>query len=525
MGGGDGGPSPGQMSPAGITPEPVMTETVVPANYWPKGVDQGITDPSLGFRALMVFQVKAPTALSALIDSLYQPGTPAFRQYLSYDTWMAEFSPSDADIAAVREWIESAGMQVVRVARNNLMLEYVGTVAKWNAAFGTELHTILRTAGTWRNPAYAPVTDLQVPQALIGRIKRVLLPDIALDGTMLTPDDNPIVNSLPPDVDTKISPVQLARVLGVSDLYDQGFRGAGMTLGVIGAAAFRPSDLQSMWQSFGINRQTPLRRDTMEPQQFRNIEAMIDTTLGSALAMDANVIYYSGPDSSDTSLLYTFNEAIGMAEAQVLTDSFDHAEATTSGAVARSYNESAMMAAALGMTLVAAAGDSVEVDTPSGSPYLTAVGGTVVTMDAAGDWLGEESWGNSGCGFSKQFDLPAWQKGVISGSNSHRAVADVAVPQGPFWTVFEGQWVEVDGSSSASPVFAGLLTVVNHYRTAQGRPPLGYLNPLLYTSTAVQGAFRDIVMQGTGGCATAPGWDMATGIGSPKALELAQAMP
>src|SRR5579883_2858413 len=61
MGGGDGGPSPGQMSPAGITPEPVMTETVVPANYWPKGVDQGITDPSLGFRALMVFQVKAPT--------------------------------------------------------------------------------------------------------------------------------------------------------------------------------------------------------------------------------------------------------------------------------------------------------------------------------------------------------------------------------------------------------------------------------------------------------------------------------
>lgn len=513
-----------EMQPAGAS-EPVMTETTVPANYWPHGVDAGVAKPSDGFRALIMFPIHGETSLAGTIEMLYTPSSPQFRNYLSYEEWMARFAPPESDIAAVRQWIESHGMKVARVARNRLLLQYTGTVGQWNAAFDTELHRVRRRAGTWRNPAYAPLTELAVPQPLVGKIKRLILPDLALDDSVLGPDNNPIVKTPPPNVSSKIVPAQLARTYGVSVLYAQGYRGAGMTFGIIGDTMFRVSDAQSMWQTFGIQRKDPIRYDTMEPQQVHDLEPAIDVQLAGGLAPEAELIFYSGPDNSDTSLLYTFNEAIGQAKAQVLSDSFAHSEYTTPISVARGYNESAMMAAALGITVVSASGDSTQVDVPSDSPYVTAVGGTNVTIDAEGTWRDERSWDGTGCGPSRVFLMPSWQQGGVGGTSKFRVVADVAVAEGMFWMKYQGRWLGVDGTSASSPVFAGILTIVNHFRKAHGKPALGYLNPLLYKNTATRGAFRDIIKQGSGGCAVGPGYDMATGIGSPKAVEMATAIP
>lgn len=513
-----------EMQPAGA-PEPVMTETPVPANYWPQGVDEGVAKPSDGFRALIMFPIHGETSLAGTIEMLYTPSSPQFRNYLRYEEWMARFAPPESDIAAVRQWIESHGMKVARVAHNRLLLQYTGTVGQWNAAFDTELHRVRRRAGTWRNPAYAPLKELAVPQPLVGKIKRLILPDLALDDSVLGPDNNPIVKTPPPNVSSKIVPAQLARTYGVSELYAQGYRGTGMTFGIIGDTMFRVSDAQSMWQTFGIQRKDPIRYDTMEPQQVHDLEPAIDVQLAGGLAPEAELIFYSGPDNSDTSLLYTFNEAIGQAKAQVLSDSFAHAEYTTPISVARGYNESAMMAAALGITVVSASGDSTQVDVPSDSPYVTAVGGTNVTIDAEGTWRDERSWDGSGCGPSRVFLMPPWQQGVVGGTSKFRVVADVAVAEGMFWMKYQGRWLGVDGTSASSPVFAGILTIVNHYRKAHGKPALGYLNPLLYKNPATRGAFRDIIKQGSGGCAVGPGYDMATGIGSPKAVEMATAIP
>ena len=69
------------------------------------------------------------------------------------------------------------------------------------------------------------------------------------------------------------------------------------------------------------------------------------------------------------------------------------------------------------------------------------------------------------------------------------------------------------------------MLLVNQARKAQGKPPMGYINSLIYQHAATRAAFRDITDQGEGGCATAVGYDLATGIGSPKAVELVSAMP
>jgi kumamolisin len=74
-------------------------------------------------------------------------------------------------------------------------------------------------------------------------------------------------------------------------------------------------------------------------------------------------------------------------------------------------------------------------------------------------------------------------------------------------------------------VFAAVVSLVNQYRKAQGKPNVGWLNPIVYKHAATRAAFRDITQIGWGGCATTAGYDLATGIGSPKAAELAAAIP
>jgi hypothetical protein len=74
-------------------------------------------------------------------------------------------------------------------------------------------------------------------------------------------------------------------------------------------------------------------------------------------------------------------------------------------------------------------------------------------------------------------------------------------------------------------VFAGVVALVNQARKAAGKPQVGWLNPIVYKHAATRAAFRDITQIGWGGCATLTGYDMATGIGTPKAAELATAIP
>lgn len=77
----------------------------------------------------------------------------------------------------------------------------------------------------------------------------------------------------------------------------------------------------------------------------------------------------------------------------------------------------------------------------------------------------------------------------------------------------------LDGTSAASPAAAGVLTLVNDALIAAGKPVLGFMNPWLYK----QGykAFTDITSGSAIGCnrdgfAAKPGWDPASGFGTPQ---------
>jgi len=83
----------------------------------------------------------------------------------------------------------------------------------------------------------------------------------------------------------------------------------------------------------------------------------------------------------------------------------------------------------------------------------------------------------------------------------------------------ESAWQAVGGTSYAAPLFAGAILLAAQVGAPAGAPPPGFVNPLVY-SEAGRAAFRDVArgsndIFGLGCCRARPGYDMATGWGSP----------
>jgi tripeptidyl-peptidase-1 len=80
--------------------------------------------------------------------------------------------------------------------------------------------------------------------------------------------------------------------------------------------------------------------------------------------------------------------------------------------------------------------------------------------------------------------------------------------------------------SASTPVVAGIVSLLNDIRRVAGKPPLGFLNPLLY-KRATAAALHDITLganegcSGMGGFPARRGWDAVTGVGTPNFAKLA----
>jgi kumamolisin len=481
----------------------------------------GVSNAGDGIRAIVALPIRDVPALDQTIAAIYDPASPSFRAYLTRDEWMARHAPLPEDLDAAAAWLEREGMRVARVAKNRLLLQLDGTVAQFNATFDTELRDYTKADDRGFH-TYGHHRDLRAPPEIGALLASVVVADRPADTRPLPVETGNIVND-PPEP-TRLTVPVVARAYGLDPLAAQGFRGQGTALGVVVGAGFKFKDIQSFWRSQGITRPDPELVVTMEPLATRFTETTLDVEWAGGIAPGAELIVYAGPDAHDTSLVYTFNEAIGDARVSVITDSFAHREDATTRVIRRQYDASARMAAALGITLIAAGGDSGRPDVPGSSPLVTSVGGTILEVDASGHRLDERAWVLSGSGDSLTFDAPAWQAGLpIAGK---RAVSDVGLAGGSrFWVYVFGEWQAYAGTSFSAPVFAGLIAVVNSARAAAGKPPVGFLNSILYTDAALQATFFDVVAGGTAQHPARPGWDYPTGWGAPNAAAFAATMP
>lgn len=517
----------GALAEPGLDPTGTFGFDGIPGPLAGVYTDLGLAHPDAAIRGLVSFPIRDRERLEQTIRDIYDPSSPEYRRYLTPEEWIARHAPREDDVQTVIRWMTDQGLEVPRIATNRLLIQFTGTVREFNQAFGTELRVLLRKSPQQGNPpheVYGLTEEITVPQFVRERIHAVVAADLAAETDPLPPESG-TVSALPSPLEDGLTPAQVMRAYGVDELHARGFRGGGVKLGVTIGASFRRRDLQGFWSAFGISRALPTVVQTMEPPSTRYREGTLDVEWAGVIAPEADLIVYMGPDARNTSMIYTFNEAISRGEVSVISDSFAHRDDSEPRPVHEAYDASAAMSAALGITVVAASGDSGGADVPSTSPYVTGVGGTFLRMSGM-TVLEETAWPHSGCGLSRTFPRPDWQSG-ISAPGDKRAVADVSLNAAMgYWYLWLGEWHPNIGTSFGTPVFAGLLAVVNDARAAQGKPRLGWINKELYTNGAVQASFRDITdwVSLTNGPA-GPGWDFPTGWGAPNAPRLLDSLP
>merc|ERR1712008_665226 len=104
-----------------------------------------------------------------------------------------------------------------------------------------------------------------------------------------------------------------------------------------------------------------------------------------------------------------------------------------------------------------------------------------------------------------------------------RGSPDVSALDTGYTTILEGKLNPgVVGTSASTPVFAAMIALINDVRLSAGKPPLGFLNPLLYSNSD---AFTDVTIGSNrigragqkldSGFNCTKGWDPVTGLGSP----------
>jgi kumamolisin len=196
-------------------------------------------------------------------------------------------------------------------------------------------------------------------------------------------------------------------------------------------------------------------------------------------------------------------------------------------------------AAALGITITVASGDNGSsdavsdnknhVDFPASSPHVLACGGTNLQGSGASIsdetvWNAQPKGGATGGGVSDIFPLPAWQAGARvpkpAKPSGGRGVPDVsgdADPATGYIVRVDGKTFVIGGTSAVAPLWAGLIAVANQ----QNGKSAGFIQPAIY---AARGAFRDIVDGNNGSFEAGPNWDPCTGLGSPIAPQLIDAL-
>jgi subtilase family serine protease len=193
----------------------------------------------------------------------------------------------------------------------------------------------------------------------------------------------------------------------------------------------------------------------------------------------------------------------------------------------------------LGSTTCGTSASGTSLSFPAVSPFVTAVGGTRLTLGAGNTRVSETVWNDSvfgvraagGGGVSRREPRPTYQDGVNARKN--RAVPDVSSLADimPGWPVFIDSTLHtVGGTSGSTPFIAAATALVDGSEREAGRPRVGLANGWFYKAASQPSAFFDVThgsndLAGVGCCQATVGYDPASGLGVPNWATLPAALP
>ena len=108
--------------------------------------DRGPVAPGKLLERIVMVLKRSPeqeAALGAFNERQYDPKSADFHHWLHADEFGKLYGPSDADMAAVTNWLQNRGFRIDLVSKGRVTIQFTGTVAQVNDAFHVEMHNYL----------------------------------------------------------------------------------------------------------------------------------------------------------------------------------------------------------------------------------------------------------------------------------------------------------------------------------------------------------------------------------------------
>jgi subtilase family serine protease len=531
------------------------------------------------------------------VTQVSTPGSKLFHHYLTQKQWLAKYGPTSASMAAAESWLRSQGFKITSVPKTHLYIAASGSVAKIAKAFGTTLgyytvngHKVILANGA-----------LSLPSSMAGTVTGVLGVNQIVATTSLTdqgrstkakPNQEPgppagfrnpqpctkAFNTKPDTADAAslyapftghnydicgYKPAQLRSAYGINGAVNAGDDGSGVGVAIVDAydspSLFADSARYAN-QNDGTHPLSSGQFFNDEPATVDNealcgasgwrTEQSLDVQAVHAMAPGAAILYVGAVDCLDSGLLDALTTAISSG-ASVVTDSWGDTlgDLLADAATKTAFDNTFMVADSTGVSVLFSSGDDGDdfaisglttPNYPPASPFITAVGGTTLEVNAAGHRGSEFGWSTAkqtmcagvsgtdcggatspsgalawqaggGGGSSYTYSEPSYQANVVPPALADRNIALFGVPtrvepdismdadaqSGMLIGATQafpggnhyGQFKE-GGTSLASPLFAGVIADADQAANSS----LGFLNPELYKAwTDTPSAFTDIV--------------------------------
>jgi len=501
----------------------------------------GRLDGSRELKLAIGLPLRNKEGLTNLLQRVYDPASPDYHHYLTPAQFAERFGPTEEDYRAVRAFAAANGLKVTATHSNRTLLEVTGSVSNIEKAFHVTLRTYAhpREKREFYAPDVEPSLDLATPVLHISGLDNYLLPhpmSLRRKPAGLAAGAGPASGS-GPQGGFMGNDFRAAYVPGLA------LTGAGQSVGLVEFDGFFPSDITNYALIAGIPA-VPLK--TVLLDGFNgvpgggNIEVALDIDMAVCMAPGLlSVIVYEGELPDD------------VLNRMATDDLANQLSASWTYPIDAETEQIFLQFAAQGQSFFNAAGDDDAyvgpVYPPSDDPNLTCVGGTTLTTSGPGGaWVSETVWNwdveygaeydgeGTGGGISTTYPIPSWQLGLSmtanQGSTNFRNCPDVAmVADNVFLVADDGETGSVGGTSCATPLWAAFIALANQQGAANGRPPLGFINPAIYAlgqSANYSSCFHDITT-GNNTWSESPtnfyavaGYDLCTGWGTPAGSNL-----
>jgi pro-kumamolisin-like protein/Big-like domain-containing protein len=605
--------------------------------------DYGRVDPNLPMERMVLVLKPSPqqkAALKKFLDTQQDTESTNFHKWLTPEQFGEQFGPAKEDLAQITAWLQQQGFTVGNLAGGKQWIEFSGTAAQVESAFHTEMHNYLVNG----QHHVANSTDISLPQAMTPVVSGVLSlhnflkqpfhikmgsvhRDVA--SGRLVPE---LTGSTSNGIEHFVAPGDQARIYDAEPLFNEGIKGNGVSIAIVSRTDINLSDVQTFRQAFGLPAKDPeFVINGVDPGNLQGgdeIEADLDVEWSGAIAPAATIKLVSTQstfptDGIDLSISYIVDKVT----APIMSVSFGQCEAFLGNAGNEFFNDEYEQAAAEGITVFVASGDSgaagcdaaenvqpathgPNISGIASTPFNTAVGGTEFNengldgnywlandrpdLSSAVGYIPEQVWNEScnptadpnqclgtdlyfldasggGPSFCVDSTLdgdlilclagyakPSWQSGLGVPDDESRDIPDISLDAAgihdPYLICFEGSCqttvsngqtilesaMTVGGTSAAAPSMAGIMALVeqkvgmfqglanyNFYKLAAAEKASA-CNSSNLTNPAKNGTcvFHDVTagnnsVPGQVGANATPGFDLATGLGTVDAANLA----